>query len=131
MPVSADCNELYSFILIRAIACLLEKIVKKQLAFDSCCYNTNCSSHRIYNYRNLQAITVHRNNMASIGNLLMFACLMLIIRIDCEPMEIWGDITTATIVGSAKSKYAIPFFTRSVTITYPNVSIIVFYTRQQ
>lgn len=63
--------------------------------------------------------------MAFVGKLLAFACLLYVVCINCEPMEIWGDITTTTIVGSVKSKYAIPFFTRSVTITYPNVSIFI------
>lgn len=53
---------------------------------------------------------------------IVLVCLLPIIRINCEPIEIWGDITKTQIRGIVKAKYAIPFVIRTISITYPDVS---------
>lgn len=45
-------------------------------------------------------------------------------NVSAQQYEIWGDLgRSKVILGSGKTKYAIPFIKRTVEISYPNVSV--------
>lgn len=65
--------------------------------------------------------------MASFYNILIFSLILIQFnQINCKQFEFWGDLTPTDIYANVQEKYGIPFFKRTVQVTYPDVSFISF-----
>lgn len=66
-------------------------------------------------------------NVKLIFGLICIVSALYFENVDCQ--HIWGDLTTKIILGSSKAKFGIPFITRTVEVSYPNVNSINFFIK--